>query len=281
MKAVIPAAGLGTRFIPATKAQPKEMLPVYDKPVIQHVVEEAIKSGIDDILIITGRNKRSIEDYFDKSYELEYALQRAGKDRDLRKIRKITNLADFCYVRQKNLKGLGDAIRCAERHVGGEPFAVLLGDSITKSPKPCTKHLIETFNRYQKPTISIMEVSSNNVCNYGIADGDEISKNIFKINYLIEKPSVKERQSNLAITGRYILTEDIFDKIDQTKPGFNGEIQLTDALSKLDELYSVKFEGRVFNIENRLEWIKSSIDYAMEDAEFRDDLIRYMKTFVG
>lgn len=280
MKAVIPAAGLGTRFIPATKAQPKEMLPVYDKPVIQYVVEEAIKSGIDDILIITGRNKRSIEDYFDKSYELEYTLQRAGKDRDLKKVRKITDLADICYVRQKNLNGLGDAIRCAERHVGGEPFAVLLGDSITKSVKPCIKQLIETFNKYQKPTISIREVSSNRVCNYGIADGDEIDKNIYRISQLIEKPTVKQAPSNLAITGRYILTGDIFDKIDQTRPGFNGEIQLTDALSKMNELYGIKFKGKVFNIENRLEWIKSSIDYAMFDEEFRDDLISYMKTFV-
>lgn len=280
IKAVIPAAGMGTRFIPATKAQPKEMLPVYDKPVIHHVVEEAIKSGIDDILIVTGRNKRSIEDYFDKSYELEYTLQRAGKDRDLKKVRKITGLADICYVRQKNLKGLGDAIRCAERHIGGEPFAVLLGDSITKSAMPCTKQLIDVFNKYKKPAISIREVPCEKVCSYGIVDGDKIDENIYKITQLIEKPKPNQASSNLAILGRYILTDDIFDKIKETETGFNGEIQLTDAMSKLDEVYGVKFTGKVFNIENRLEWIKSSIDFAMLDNEFRDDLINYMKTFV-
>lgn len=281
MKAVIPAAGLGTRFIPATKAQPKEMLLVYDKPVIHHVVEEAIKSGIDDILIVTGRNKRSIEDYFDKSYELEYTLQRAGKDRDLKKVRKITDLADICYVRQKNLNGLGDAIACAERHTGGEPFAVLLGDSITKSANPCTKQLIDVFNKYKKPAISIREVPCDKVCSYGIVDGDKIDENIYRITQLIEKPKSSQTSSNLAILGRYILTDDIFDRIKETELGFNGEIQLTDAMSKLDGIYGVKFTGKVFNIENRLEWIKSSIDYAMADLEFKDDLVSYMKTFVG
>ncbi|MDO5860825.1 UTP--glucose-1-phosphate uridylyltransferase GalU [Methanobrevibacter sp.] len=281
MKAVIPAAGFGTRFIPATKSQPKEMLPVYDKPTIQYVIEEAVQSGIDDILIITGRNKRSIEDHFDKSYELEYTLQKAGKDRVLKQVRKITDLADICYVRQRDLKGLGDAISCAERHIQDEPFAVLLGDSITRSKTPCTKELIDVFNNCKKPTISVREVPNNRVCNYGIVKAKKLHQNIYKINELVEKPKMDQAPSNLAIVGRYILTPDIFEKISETEPGFNGEIQLTDALSKLDELYAVKFEGKVFNIENRLEWIKSSIDYAMHDLEFRDDLIDYMKTFVG
>ena len=280
MKAVIPAAGFGTRFLPATKAQPKEMLPVYDKPAIQYVIEEVIASGIDDILIITGRNKRSIEDHFDKSYELEYNLQKAGKDRVLKQVRKITDLADICYVRQKDLKGLGDAISCAENHIGDEPFAVLLGDSITQSENPCTRQLIDSFNKFEKSVISVREVPCNKVCNYGIVEGSEIEKNIYRINSLIEKPKSNQAPSNLAIVGRYILTPNIFDKINQTEPGFNGEIQLTDALSKLDELYARKFEGKVFNIENRLEWMKSSIDYAMYDSEFKDDLITYMKTFV-
>lgn len=280
MKAVIPAAGLGTRLLPATKSQPKEMLPVYYKPIIHYAVEEAVNSGIDDILIITGRNKRSIEDYFDKSYELEYTLQKAGKDRDLKKVRKITDLADICYVRQKNLKGLGDAVNCAERHIGDEPFAVLLGDSITRSNTPLTRQLIDVYNKYEKSAIAIREVSQDRLNRHGIVDGPKISDNVYKINNLVEKPEITKAPSNLAIVGRYVLTSDIFDKISQTEPGFNGEIQLTDALSKLDEVYGVKFDGKVFNIETRLEWLKSSIDFAMADVEFRDDLIDYMKTFI-
>ena len=280
MKAVIPAAGLGIRLLPATKAQPKEMLPVYDKPAIHYVIEEAIASGIDDILIVTGRNKQSIEDYFDKSYELEYTLQKAGKDRVLKQVRKVTNLADICYVRQKNLKGLGDAISCAEKHVEDEPFAVLLGDSITKSQTPCIKQLIDVFNKYEKSAISIREVPKEKICNYGAVEADNIDDNIYKISYLVEKPKLGQISSNMAIIGRYILTPDIFDKINQTDPGFNGEIQLTDALSKLDDIYGVKFTGKVFNIENRLEWLKSSINLAMDDAEFSDDLIDYMKMFL-
>lgn len=280
MKAVIPAAGLGTRLLPATKAQPKEMLPVYYKPTIHYAVEEAVNSGIDDILIITGRNKRSIEDYFDKSYELEYTLQKAGKDRDLKKVRKITDLADICYVRQKNLKGLGDAVSCAERHIGGEPFAVLLGDSITRSNTPLTRQLIDVYNKYEKSAIAIREVSKDRLNRHGIIDGSKIAENIYKISSLVEKPEISKAPSNLAIVGRYVLTPDIFDKISQTEPGFNSEIQLTDALSKLDEVYGVKFDGKVFNIETRLEWLKSSIDFAMYDEEFKDDLIDYMKNFI-
>ena len=280
MKAVIPAAGFGTRFLPATKSQPKEMLPVYDKPTIQYVIEEAVASGIDDILIVTGRNKRSIEDHFDKSYELEFTLQKAGKDLRLKEIRKVTDLADICYVRQKEQNGLGDAISCAKKHMDGEPFAVLLGDSITKSQIPCTKQLIDVYNKYEKTAISIREVPKDDVCKYGVVDAENIGGDIYKINNLVEKPEINQAPSNLAIIGRYILTSDIFDKIDQTEPGFNGEVQLTDALSKLDEIYGVKFDGNVFNIENRLKWLKSSINFAMDDDEFKDDLIGYMKTFI-
>ena len=280
MKAVIPAAGFGTRFLPATKSQPKEMLPVYDKPTIQYVIEEAVASGIDDVLIVTGRNKRSIENHFDKSYELEYTLQKAGKDLRLKEIRKVTDLADICYVRQKEQRGLGDAISCAKKHIGDEPFVVLLGDSITKGPTLCTKQLIDVYNKYQKPVISIREVPKEHVVKYGIVDAENIGGDIYKINDLVEKPEINQAPSNLAIVGRYILTPDIFDRIDKTEPGFNGEVQLTDALSKLDELYGVKFDGEVFNIENRLKWLTSSINFAMDDDEFRDDLIEYMKMFV-
>ena len=280
MKAVIPAAGLGTRLLPVTKSQPKEMLPVYDKPTIQYVIEEALASGIDDILIVTGRNKRSIEDHFDKSYELEYTLQKSGKDRVLKQVRKITDLADICYVRQRNLKGLGDAVAAAEKHIGDEPFAVLLGDSITRSKTPLTKQLIDVYAKKNKSTIAIREVPCERVNKHGIVECENVSDNIYKINGLVEKPEIENAPSNLAIVGRYILTHDIFDKINQTEPGFNGEIQLTDALAKLDEIYGVKFDGKVFNIENRLEWLKSSIDFAMYDDEFKNDLISYMKTFM-
>lgn len=279
MKAVIPAAGLGTRFIPATKAQPKEMLPVYDKPAIHYVIEEALASGIDDILVVTGRNKRSIEDYFDKSYELEQTLQKAGKDRVLKQVRKVTDLADICYVRQKETNGLGDAVFCAKKHVGDEPFAVLLGDSITTSKIPCTKQLIEVFNKYQKSAIAIKKVKKEKICNYGIVNGNKIDSNICKINQLIEKP-IDEAPSNWAIIGRYILTPDIFDKISETDVGIGGELYLTDAIAKLDEVYGVAFEGKSYELNNRLEWLKTSIEFAMDDTELKNELIEYMKTFV-
>ena len=280
MKAIIPAAGLGTRFLPATKAQPKEMLPVYDKPTIQYVVEEAVASGINDIIIVTGRHKRSIEDHFDKYYELEYNLQKAGKDHDLKEIRKITDLADICYVRQKEQNGLGDAIKCGQRHIGGEPFAVLLGDSITKGPTPCTKQLIDVYNKYNASAISLEEVPLEKVERYGIIKGSEAEKDIYKIEELVEKPPMDKAPSNLAIMGRYVLTPDIFDKIDETEPGVGGEIQLTDALQKLDSIYGVAFEGKTYDIGNRLEWLKTSIEFALDDNEFKDDLIDYMKSYI-
>ena len=281
MKAVIPAAGFGTRFLPATKAQPKEMLPVFDKPTIQYVIEEAVASGIDDILIVTGKNKRSIEDHFDKSFELEFRLEKAGKENYLKTVRDITDLADICYVRQKEQKGLGDAIYCAKKHVGNEPFCVMLGDSITKGPTPCTKQLIDIYNKYKSSAISLERVPKNKVERYGIIDGVEIEKDVFKINKLVEKPSVNEAPSNLAIMGRYVLTPDIFDKIDETEPGVGGEIQLTDALSKLDSIYGNTFEGKTYDIGNRLEWLKTSIEFAMDDKESKADLIEYMKTLIN
>ena len=214
MKAVIPAAGFGTRFLPATKSQPKEMLPVYDKPTIQYVVEEAVASGIDDILIITGRGKRSIEDHFDKSVELEVTLENSDKYDRLKQVRDITGLADICYVRQKDQRGLGDAISCAEKHVGDDAFAVLLGDSITKGPKPCTKQLMEVYEKYDSSVISLEAVAQDKIERYGIIDGTQVEPNIYQINQLVEKPPANEAPSNLAIMGRYVLTSDIFDKLD-------------------------------------------------------------------
>ena len=280
MKAVIPAAGFGTRFLPATKAQPKEMLPVFDKPTIQYVIEEAVASGIDDILIVTGRNKRSIEDHFDKSFELEQTLKNAGKDDRLKQVREITDLADICYVRQKEQKGLGNAIYCAKKHIGGESFAVLLGDSITKGKVPCTKQLIDVYNKYDAPAISLEEVPMEKVERYGIIKGVEVEKDIYNIEKLVEKPLIHQAPSNLAIMGRYVLTPDIFDKIDETTPGIGGEIQLTDALSKLDKIYGNTFEGKTYDIGNRFEWLKTSIDFALDDEKYGDDLRVYLNEII-
>lgn len=278
MKAVIPAAGFGTRFLPATKSQPKEMLPVFDKPTIQYVVEEAVTSGIEDILIVTGRGKRSIEDHFDRSLELEATLENTDKYERLKLVQDITGLADICYVRQREQNGLGDAIACAEKHVGDEPFAVLLGDSITKGPTPCTKQLIDVYNKYEKSAISLEAVQREKVERYGIIRGNQVENNIYQIEELVEKPQANEAPSNLAIMGRYVLTPDIFDKIKETEAGVGGEIQLTDALSKLDKIYGVEFEGKTYDIGNRLEWLKTSIEFAM-DTDAKDELKEYMKTF--
>ncbi|HML06213.1 MAG TPA: UTP--glucose-1-phosphate uridylyltransferase GalU, partial [Methanobacterium sp.] len=243
MKAVIPAAGLGTRFLPATKAQPKEMLPVFNKPTIQYVVEEAVASGIDDILIITGKGKRSIEDHFDKAFELEYFLKNGGKTDYLKEVESISELADIYYVRQKQQKGLGDAISCAKKHIDGEPFAVLLGDTIAQSEIPCTKQLINVYDKYKSAVIAIEEVPDERVERYGIVDGTKIDDSLYKINDLVEKPKLKDAPSNLGILGRYILTSEIFDYIDEVPPGVGGEIQLTDALRLFDESYACIFDG--------------------------------------
>ena len=277
MKAVIPAAGLGTRFLPATKAQPKEMLPVFDKPTIQYVIEEAVASGIDDILIITGKGKRSIEDHFDRSFELEYILHENGKEDYLKNVKEISDLANIYYVRQKKQKGLGDAIYCAKKHVGDEPFAVMLGDTITKSSVPCIKQLIDVYNKYDSSTIAVEAVPCEKVERYGIIKGNEIEENIYHIEQLVEKPSVDEAPSNLAIMGRYFLEAEIFDHISDTEPGFGGEIQLTDAMAKLNNIYGQVFKGKNYDIGNRIEWLKTSIEFAMDDDEAKNELIKYLR----
>lgn len=276
MKAVIPAAGLGTRFLPATKAQPKEMLPVFNKPTIQYVVEEAVASGIDDILIITGKGKRSIEDHFDRSFELEYFLRNCGKMDSLSEIEAISDMADIYYVRQKKQKGLGDAISCAKKHIDGDPFAVLLGDTITQSNTPCTKQLLETFDKHQSSTIAIERVPNEKVQRYGIIKGTEISDSVYKIEDMVEKPSLKEAPSNLAITGRYILLPEIFDHIKSIKPGVGGEIQLTDAMRLLDDVYGYVLDGKVYDIGNTVEWLKSSIEIALNDETVKYELKQYL-----
>ncbi|MEE3444315.1 MAG: UTP--glucose-1-phosphate uridylyltransferase GalU [Methanobrevibacter sp.] len=277
MKAVIPAAGLGTRFLPATKAQPKEMLPVYDKPTIQYVIEEAVESGVDDILIITGKGKRSIEDHFDRAFELEYILQEKGKFEYLEEVKEITDLADIHFIRQKKQKGLGDAIHWAKKHVGAEPFVVMLGDTITKAKVPCTKQLIDLYVKYGKSAIAVEPVPDEKVERYGIIDGTEVEKNVYKINRLVEKPALKDAPSNLAIMGRYVLTPDIFEHIENTEPGVGGEIQLTDALSKLDSIYGKVFTGESYDIGNRIDWLKTSLKFAMNDPEAKDDILDFIK----
>jgi len=280
MKAVIPAAGLGTRFLPATKAQPKEMLPVFNKPTIQYVVEEAVASGIDDILIVTGKGKRSIEDHFDKSFELEYFLRNCGKMDNLLEIEAISEMADIYYVRQKKQKGLGDAILCAKKHVDGDAFAVLLGDTIAQSDVPCTKQLLDIYNEYGSSTIAIEKVPDEKVERYGIIKGKQISDSLYEIDDLVEKPKLHEAPSNLAITGRYILAPEIFDHIENLTPGIGGEIQLTDAMKSLDKIYGHVFDGKIYDIGNTVEWLKSSIEIALQDPDVGEDLRSYMAEIV-
>lgn len=276
MKAVIPAAGLGTRFLPATKAQPKEMLPVFNKPTIQYVVEEAVSSGIDDILIITGKGKRTIEDHFDRSFELELSLRSSGKIEALKEIEAISDMADIYYVRQKKQKGLGDAISTAKNHIDGEPFAVLLGDTIAQSNVPCTKQLMDIFYKYEATTIAVEKVPEEKIERYGIINGSYISDSVYKIEDMVEKPSISDAPSNLAITGRYILVPEIFDYIKEVEPGVGGEIQLTDAMKSLDESYGYVFEGKIYDIGNTFEWLKSSIEIALTDDNVKYELRQYL-----
>jgi len=283
VKAVIPAAGLGTRFLPATKAQPKEMLPIVDKPTIQFVVEEAINSGIDDILIITGRGKRAIEDHFDRSFELEEALKEQGKTDLLKEVVDISELADIHYLRQKERKGLGHAIYCARNHVGNEPFAVLLGDTIVESEIPCTKQLMNFYQKYEGSMIAVEEVQEEKISSYGIIDLeviDDNDNNVYLVKNLVEKPKVEEAPSNLGIIGRYILTPAIFDILEKTKPGKGNEIQLTDALNTLrkrEKVYACKFSGKRYDIGNKLDYLKTCIEYGLENREIGEKLWEYLR----
>lgn len=280
MKAVIPAGGLGTRFLPVTKAQPKEMLPVVDKPTIQYVVEEAEASGIDDILIVTGRGKRAIEDHFDRSVELENFLKLKNNHDHLSEMERLCNLADIHYIRQKESLGLGHAILCAKNHVGNEPFAVLLGDTITLTSVPCTQRLIDIFNEYKSSVVAVEEVPEEKVENYGIIKARQIEDDLFEIEDLIEKPRRDEAPSNLALFGRYVLTPAIFDSLAQTPPGRNNEIQLTDALKILlrrQPIYAHRVTGRRYDIGNKLDWLKATIELALEREDIGPDLSKYLK----
>ncbi len=279
-KAVIPAAGLGTRFLPATKAQPKEMLPIVDTPTIQYIVEEAVHSGIEDLIIVTGRHKRAIEDHFDKNLELEIALKEKGKDKRLKKVQDISNLINVHYVRQKEPKGLGHAILCAKTFIGNEPFAVLLGDDIVKSKKPVTKQLIEAFKKEQSTIIGVQRVSDSEVSKYGIVDySTQNGDKLYKVDNLVEKPDAKQAPSNIAILGRYIITPEIFSILEEIPPGKGGEIQLTDALVKLmeqEEIYAQIFDGKRYDIGNKLGFLEATVEFALAREDIKTEFCQYL-----
>ncbi len=276
-KVVIPAAGLGTRFLPATKAQPKEMLPIVDKPTIQYIVEEAVKSGATSILIITGRGKRAIEDHFDASIELETALEKGGKDEELEVVRGITNLANIHYVRQKEPKGLGHAISCARDFVGNDPFGVILGDDIVVSETPALKQLAKVYEEMENSVVGVQSVNWDQVHKYGIVKPAGEVKDVFELMDMVEKPIKSEAPSNKAILGRYILTPGIFEALEKTAYGKGGEMQLTDAIKILmqkEKVYACAFEGKRYDVGDRMGFLQATVEFALkrEDIgkEFRD-----------
>lgn len=278
-KAIIPAAGLGTRFLPATKAQPKEMLPIVDKPTIQFIIEEAVASGIEEILIITGRNKRAIEDHFDKSIELEYQLEQNGKTDLLDIVRDISNIADIHYIRQKEPRGLGHAISCAKAFVGNEPFAVMLGDDVVDSEIPCLRQLINCFNEYKTSILGVQNVPEADVCKYGIVEGLHIEDRVYKVKNLVEKPPIEEAPSNVAILGRYIITPEIFNILESTQPGKGGEIQLTDALKTLiarEAMYAYNFEGKRYDVGDKLGFLEATVEFALKKEELKEPFMNYL-----
>lgn len=279
-KAIIPAAGLGTRFLPATKAQPKEMLPIVDKPTLQYIIEEAIESGIEEILIVTGRSKKSIEDHFDRSIELELELEKKGKTDMLKMVQDISNMVNIHYIRQKEPKGLGHAIYCAKSFIGDEPFAVLLGDDIVDAKTPCLKQMIDCYNEYQTTILGVQEVPDSEVDKYGIINAKPIEENVYKIKDMIEKPNLNEAPSNIAILGRYILTPTIFKILETQQPGKGGEIQLTDALRTLvksEALYAYIFEGKRYDVGDKLGFLEATVDYALKNPELKDKFIEIIK----
>ena len=277
-KAVIPAAGFGTRFLPATKAQPKEMLPIVDTPAIQYIVKEALDSGIEEILIVTGRSKRAIEDHFDSSVELEELLQKQGKNKQLAMVKDLADIK-IHFIRQKSPRGLGDAVLCAKAFIGDEPFAVLLGDDIVYNPeKPCLQQLMDCYEQHPGIILGAQFVSNEKVSSYGIVSGEPLADNLYRVHGLVEKPSVDKAPSNLAVLGRYILTPDIFDILENTKPGVGNEVQLTDALaaSKTDT-YALAYEGVRYDTGDKLGYLKATVEYALRNEELGAAFKEYLK----
>jgi UTP--glucose-1-phosphate uridylyltransferase len=282
-KAVIPAAGLGTRFLPATKSQPKEMIPVVDKPGIQYVVEEAVRAGLDDILIVTSRGKITVEDHFDRSLELEHHLEEVGKREELEVVRDVAELADVHFVRQKEPLGFGHAVSVARDHVAGQPFAVMVGDEIVPEPRegepPLMERMIEIFEERKGSVVAVMEVPREDISSYGVVDGDEVAPDLVRLRDMIEKPSTDEAPSNLGSRGRYVFTPGIFDALDNTKKGHGGEIQLTDGirlLAQQEEVYAYVHHGPMFDVGKKLDYLKASVELALR----REDLAKPLKEFL-
>lgn len=279
-KAIIPAAGLGTRFLPATKASPKEMLPLVDKPLIQYAVEEAVSSGIEDILVITGRGKRAIEDHFDRSVELEENLKENGKVSLLKSIQRISELANFCYIRQPHALGLGHAVLCAQHYIGNEPFAVILSDEIIDARVPALAQLIERYERGHGGVLGVQEVPQSEVIHYGIIHPERSEKGLHKILDLVEKPSPEEAPSRYAAIGRYVLSSEIFPILRRTTPGKNGEIQLTDALRQLAKrapMYALEIDGQRYDAGDKLGFLKATVEFALKDPTLGEDFAKYLK----
>lgn len=282
-KAVIPAAGLGTRFLPATKGIPKEMLPIIDKPTLQYIVEEAVDSGITEILIIIGRNKQAIEDHFDRNPELEDHLLTKGQQELLNQVKGIANLANIHFVRQKEAKGLGHAILCAESFVGNEPFAVLLGDDVVASTKPCLGQLIKVHQSVEASVLGVQRVAKEDVSKYGIVQGEMVADNLYQVQALVEKPSILQAPSDVAVLGRYIITPKIFSILADTPPGKGGEIQLTDALDTLltkENMFAHIFEGKRYDVGNKLGFLQATVDFALAREELKDEFAAYLLSVV-
>jgi len=280
-KAVFPAAGLGTRFLPATKASPKEMLPLVDKPLIQYVVEEAVASGIESVIIVTGRGKSAIEDHFDVSFELEKLLEERGKTEELKAMRAVSAMARVSYVRQKEALGLGHAVLQARDLVGNEPFAVMLSDDIIDSQTPALKQLLDVYEKYDAPVVAVFEVEGEAISRFGVVDAEEVEAGVYKIRDMVEKPPVAQAPSNLAIIGRYVLTPDIFDEIEQTQPGAIGEIQITDAMRSLLKkrpFYAVRFEGTRYDAGDKLGFLMATVQFALKHGELAPEFREYLKS---
>lgn len=280
-KAVIPAAGYGTRFLPATKAQPKEMLPVVDKPIIQYVVEEAVEAGIEDILIITGRGKRAIEDHFDRTLELELHLQQQQKDELLDRVREIADLVDIHFVRQKEPLGLGHAILQARRHVGQEPFAVLLGDEIFTGPEPCLSELIRQHEKHGGSIVAVREVPPEHVHRYGIVQAERVADRLYRVTDLVEKPEAAEAPSNMAVVGRYIIQPEIFSILANQPPGKNGEIQLTDglrALLRVSPVYAYEVEAQRYDVGEKLGYLQATVEFALRRGDVGPAFRAYLES---
>lgn len=279
-KAIIPAAGLGTRFLPATKAQPKEMLPIVDKPTIQYIIEEAVEAGIQDIIIVTGRNKRSIEDHFDRSIELELELEKSGKQEMLDMVKKISDMANIHYIRQKEPRGLGHAILAAQHFIGDEPFAVLLGDDVVISKQPCLGQMLDVFREYQTSILGVQTVPHEVVNKYGIIAGKQVDERVYKVQDMVEKPSLEEAPSNVAVLGRYIITPEIFPFLETQDAGKGGEIQLTDALKRLAKeqaMYAYDFKGHRYDVGSKIGFLQANVEFALRDAALKEEVKEYIE----